>query len=179
MEAKPKRTCDEATLKRLAEMRAKANEVRKKKAELKRAEKEATKKDFEKRYEEKVLKTQTPKPVVQEETDKQIYDPPPPKPTDDGDDDFPLEMVAQRPKSTRAKPTPAPPPPPPQEPNYKQMYYQQKLSLLQSKQQEQQFYQQYARLPPYAHAVDIAKDQIKKRVDDEVLGSIYKGLFNC
>lgn len=173
MEAKPKRVCDEATLKRLAEMREKANAVRRKKAELKRAEKEASKKDFEKRYEEKVLKHQ--KPVI-EETDKQIYEPPPSKPAEDDDeDDYPIEMVAHRPKTSKAKPKPQPEQP--KEPNYKQMYYQHKLSQLQAQQQEQQFLQQYARLPPYQHAVDIAKHQIKQRVDDEVLGSIYRGLF--
>jgi len=176
METKPKRKCDEATLKRLAEMRQKANEVRRRKAELKRAEKEASKKEFEKNYEEKVLKVK--KPVV-EETDKQIYEQPPPKAEDDDDDDFPVEMVAKTTKPSRAKPTGVSPPSTKAEPNYKQMYYQHKLSLLQQQQQQQQFYQNYAQLPPYAHAVDIAKHQIKQRVDDEVLGSIYKGLFGC
>lgn len=177
MEAKPKRVCDEATLKRLSEMREKANAVRRKKAELKRADKEASKKDFEKQYEEKVLKVK-PKPVV-EETEKEPYEPAPsqPAPSEADDDDFPVETVAKTPKTSRPKAQSAPPPPP-KEPNYKQMYYQHKLSQLQAQQQEQQFLQQYSRLPPYHHAVDIAKHQIKQRIDDDVLGSIYKGLFH-
>jgi hypothetical protein len=173
MEDKRKRTPDEATLKRLAEMRLKANEVRKKKAELKRAEKEASKQDFDKRYEEKVLKAQ--KPVV-EQTEKEPYEPAP-KPTQDdqSEDDFPVEMVA---KTAKKKPK-ATPAPQPAEPNYKQMYYQHKLSLLQQKQQQEQYLQQYSQLPPYAHAIDIAKHQIKARVDQDVLGDIYKGMFQC
>lgn len=173
MEDKRKRTPDEATLKRLAEMRAKANEVRRKKAELKRAEKEASKADFDKRYEEKVLKAQKP---VAEQTEKEPYEPAPPKEEDQSEDDFPVEMVAKSSKRT-AKPKAAPAPPP--EPNYKQMYYQHKLSLLQQKQQQEQFLQQYSRLPPYAHAIDIAKHQIRQRVDDAVLDNVYKDMFQC
>jgi hypothetical protein len=69
------------------------------------------------------------------------------------------------------------------------MYYQHKLSMLQQKQEEEriasqearlqeQFKQQYSRLPPYAHTIDIAKQSIKERVDKTIYDQVYKQLFS-
>lgn len=182
METKPKRQCDEATLRRLAEMRLKANEVRKKKAELKRAEKDEKKKAFDAKYEEKVLKKQPEKPqeAVIEETEKEPYQRLAEAESVADSEDYQVELVPPRAKpAPRAKTAPMVLPPPVSEPNYKQEYYKMKLSSLQQHQHQQQQYQQYAQAPPYQHLTDIARQSIKQKVDRHVLEKAYKDLFSC
>lgn len=59
------------------------------------------------------------------------------------------------------------------------MYYQHKLQMLQHQQEQASFASQYARLPPYQHAVDIARSSIRESVDKEVLKKVYNQLFGC
>lgn len=88
------------------------------------------------------------------------------------EEEYPVELVpkgkTRRPKATPSIPT---------KPDYKQLYYKSKLEALQAKNQEEQFRNQCARLPPYAHTIDIAKHQIKERVDKAVYDNVYKSLF--
>lgn len=175
-----RRIVDEERLKRLAAARKKALMVRQQKAELKKAKKQEEQESFQKEYEEKVLKKQSPpKKVVEEkveETDKDIYEEQMPVKPASSEDDYPIEMVA---KAKPRKKAQAPALTQPQEPNYKQMYYQHKLAMLQAKQQQEQFNQHYAQLPPYHHTVDIAKNSIKERVDKVVYDEVWKQLFSC
>lgn len=206
MEAKPKLT--EERLQKLAMARKKALEVKKMKGDIARAKKQEKKEALEKEYEEVVVKKTIVKKTPQkgeappchrqveiplEETDKEVYEvsrnqgeveseeddispppPPPPKSKKVGDRESKANTIVQH-------PAPAP--------NYKQMYYQHKLSMLQQKQEEEriasqearlheQFKQQYARLPPYAHTIDIAKQSIKERVDKTIYDQVYKQLFS-
>lgn len=176
---RPKRQMTEEQLKRLADARKKALEVKKMKGELTKARKAEEKAKLKEEYETKVLKktqptppTPPPSPVSQpiEETDKDIYEKEQPQPTEE--EEYPVELVpkgkGKKPKALPVQPT---------EPDYKQLYYKSKLEMLQAKQQEEQFRDQYARLPAYAHTVDIAKHQIKERVDKAVYDSVYKSLF--
>jgi hypothetical protein len=185
MENTPKKIVDEERLKKLAAARKKALEVRQKKAELNRAKKQEQKEQFQQEYEEKVLKKKNPpKKEVEnkveekiEETDKDIYEDRMPVKEAVSDDDYPIEMVSKA-KSKKKAPSRAIAQQP-QEPNYKQIYYQHKLAMLQAKQQQDQFNEQYSRLPPYAHTLDIAKNSIKERVDKVVYDEVYKQLFSC
>lgn len=170
---KQKKVCDEATLKRLAEMRKKSMETRKMKAELKKNKKETEKETLKKEYESVVMKRQEPKKEVLEETDEEIY-----KVNDDVDnnDETDSEVEEVKPK---AKTSRKPKAETQDAPNYKQEYYRHKLSLLHQQQEQSSFLQSYERLPPKQHLADIAKNQIKKRVDDEVMQRVYKDLFQC
>ena len=89
------------------------------------------------------------------------------------EEEYPVELV---PKGKKRQPKASPIS---TEPDYKQLYYKSKLEALQSKNQEEQFRNQYARLPPYAHTIDIAKHQIKERVDKAVYDNVYKSLFGA
>lgn len=178
---RPKRQMTEEQLKRLANARKKALEVKKMKAELNKAKKDEEKAKFQEEYDTKVLKkTSTPPPApVQEpptpppveETDKDIYESQ--MTHSQEEEEYPVELV---PKGKKRQPRASPIP---YEPDYKQLYYKSKLEALQSKTQEEQFRNQYARLPPYAHTVDIAKHQIKERVDKAVYDNVYKSLFGA
>ena len=178
MADKPKRQLTEEHLKKLADARVKAMEALRKKKELTQARKQEAKEAFDKEYEQKVLKKkQAPKqasPPPVEETDKEIYQAPPSKEESDDDEDYPIQMVPKAPRKTKTSS-----PPPPQEPNFKQMYYKHKLDALQAQQNQQTFLQQYSQLPSYNHAVDIAKSQIKERVDKSVYENVYRQLFQC
>lgn len=178
-EEKPKkRPVDEATLKRLAEGRLKGLEIRRKRAELKKQEKAEQREKINKEYEEKVLKKQETKaePTKDEEYDKEIYNN---TNTDNGgntsdDEESEQEEVVKTPMKTPRKPKAVI-----QDttPNYKQEYYKHKLSLLQQQREQSQFMDNYTRLPPQHHLADIAKNQIKQRVDSEVMSRVYKELF--
>lgn len=169
---RPKQQLTEERLQKLAMARKKAIEVRKQKGELNRAKKQEAKDKFQEEYDAKVLKKAPAKPPPKEtpieETDKDIYETTSPPP--ESEDDYPIEIV----KKVKAKAPPAQP----KEPNYKQIYYQHKLAMLQSQQQEQQVRQNYAQLPPYQHTIDIAKHQIKERVDKTVYENVYRQLFS-
>jgi hypothetical protein len=74
---KPKQPLTEERLKKLAEARKKALEVKKMKGDIARAKKQEKKEALEKEYEEVVKKKSVKKEVKQiEETDKDIYSPP-------------------------------------------------------------------------------------------------------
>jgi hypothetical protein len=173
---KQKKVCDEATLKRLAEMRKKSMETRKMKAELKKTKNENAKGQLKKEYESIVLKKKEPVEQSVNETDEEIYKNA--NNVNDGNDDtesdaeseveIPVKKNTRKPKVVSQD-----------APNYKQEYYRQKLSLLQQQQEQSSFLQSYERLPPKQHLADIAKNQIKKRVDDEVMQRVYKDLFQC
>jgi hypothetical protein len=166
-------------LRRLAEARKKSLATRQMKSAIKKAKVDEDREALTKEYEEKVLKKKPPqkKEVVEEkveETDKDIYEERMPVKEAQSEDDYPIEIVPKA--KSKKKPSQ---PPKPQEPNYKQIYYQHKLAMLQQKQQQDQFNEQYARLPPYAHTVDIAKQSIKERVDKVVYDEVWKQLFSC
>lgn len=182
MSDKQKKPCDEATLKRMAEMRKRSLETRKMKAELKKVEKQDSKEALRKAYEERVLKKKIDADKKQEpieETDNEIYekavtvesdaesevdDVPPPKPT-------------RVPKGTKPKAVPVMETH--QEPNWKQEYYKMKAQKLQEQQQQAQFYQSYTNMPPAVHVADIARNQLKAKVDKELMQRVYNDLFNC
>jgi hypothetical protein len=180
---RPKRQLTEEQLKKLADARKKAIEVRKQKGELNRAKKQEAKDKFQEEYDAKVLKKSPAKPAPKEtpieETDKDIYEATSPPPTED---DYPIEIVkkskAQGSAPARRKEGGNGDDNPLKEPNYKQIYYQHKLAMLQAQQQEQQARQNYAQLPPYQHTIDIAKHQIKERVDKTVYENVYRQLFS-
>jgi AAA15 family ATPase/GTPase len=158
---KPKRS--EAQLRALAEGRKRSLETRAKKKQARQAEQEKRKKKLETDYETKVLKKKDtpPKKEVVEETDKEIHERP--KTIQDNESDDEYQVTNVRTKSAKPK----------AQPNYKQMYYQHKLALLQQQQEEIQ----YARAPPHTHMTDIAKSQIKNKVDSEVMKRVYAELF--
>lgn len=163
---KRKQPCDEATLRRLADMRIKANEVRKKKAELRRVEAEERKAEFDKKYKEKVLKDKT-EPRV-EETEKPIYpEPAAPPPTEDDETESEEEN----------EPLPPVLPPTPAEPNYKQMYYKAKLDAMQQQADQKQFVQNYQSMPYAYQAADIARQNLKNKANKQVLDQVYQSLF--
>ena len=186
-----KKPCDEATLKKMAEMRAKSLETRRMRAALKRTDKEEEKAALRKAYEERVLKKTQPQPQPQEttkdikveETDKEIY----PKArvadeTDGEDSSDAEELPPPPPKTTKKKVsksskvasdelsvTPSQ--------NYKQMYYAAKLQRLQQEQEQSNFMSSYAQMPSAVHAADIARQQLKSKVNREVYDRVYKDLF--
>lgn len=173
---KQKKPIDEAVLRRLAEGRLKGLEVRRKKAEIKKQEKAEQRDKINKEYEEKVLnKKPEPKQEIEESTDKEIYERSNNVESDsevESEDDTPvIKANVQKTRKPKVISQDAP--------NYKQEYYRQKLSLLQQQQEQSSFLQSYERLPPKQHLADIAKNQIKKRVDDEVMQRVYKDLFQC
>ena len=176
---KEKKQVSEETLRRLAECRKKGIETRKMKAELKKKEAEEAKAKLKAQYEEKVLKKKAPAPAPTpepvEETEKEIY----PTKSQQQDESEDEEYEAPPPPKTKKKSVSKQQLQQVGEPNYKQMYYQHKLSMLQHQQEQASFASQYARLPPYAHAVDIAKNSIRQNVDKAVLEKVYKELFNC
>lgn len=175
---------DEATKKRLEEMRQKGLETRRMKAQLKKAEKDEAKEALRKAYEDKVLKKQqkaekapieeTEKEIYERanhaeeehETDSDDYEEEPPKPT-------------PKPKASKSKTVKATPTPQPQDPNYKNEYYRVKLDRLRQQEEQAQFMNSYARLPPAAHAADIARQQLTNKINKEVFDRVYTDLFQC
>jgi len=196
---KPKRKpVDEKTLRVLAEGRLKGLEIRRKKAELKKLEKAEQREQINKAYEEKVLKKKNsskPTEDVVEETDKEIYEQPaPPKDASESDDEREEPVKATKAKQTQRKPK--------QivgayddAPNYKNEYYRLKLERIKMQEreaptaltqgeatltaQQSQFQHQYASLPPQHHAIDIARNQLHNKVNQEVYNRVFKDLFNC
>lgn len=165
-----KKPVDEAVLRRLAEGRLKGLETRRKRAEIKKQEKAEAMNKLNKEYQEKVLKKKEPteksmQPI--EETDKEIY---PIKSvdtdTDDGDDEYEEPKPQSRKKIVQQ-----------QKQNYKQDYYKYKLDMLMQQQEQSNFMNQYSRLPPQQHLAEVAKHEIKQRVDKEVLQRVYRDLF--
>lgn len=183
---KQKKPIDEAVLRRLAEGRLKGLETRRKRAEIKKQEKADAMQQLNKNYEEKVLKSKSKPKEVIEETDKEIYTNTRTHETiesDSNESEEESEIEAPIKRNTRpsngAVASRKPKAISQDAPNYKQEYYRQKLSLLQQQQEQSSFLQSYERLPPKQHLADIAKNQIKKRVDDEVMQRVYKDLFQC
>jgi hypothetical protein len=175
-ETKQKRQLSEEKLRILAANRLKGLETRKKRQEIKLAEKAEAKQKLEQEYETKVLKKKAPPPPKQvpiEETDEPVYEQPPEQTQDSEPENEPLPPQRQK-AAPRAKPQPL-------EPNYKQEYYKYKLQSMSAKQQQEQQIQQqmqsYMQLPPYFHAVDVAKQQLKSKADDAVLKLAYSSIF--
>ena len=178
---KQKKPIDEAVLRRLAEGRLKGLETRRKKSEIKKQEKAEAMSKLNKEYEEKVLKKKEPVEQSLNETDEEIYKDANNVNNDNDEYDseneseiesevtVPVKKNTRKPKAAVSHDAP----------NYKQEYYRQKLSLLQQQQEQSNFLQSYERLPPKQHLADIAKNQIKQRVDKEVLSRVYKDLFQC
>jgi len=162
-----------AQLERLAEMRKKAQETKKMKAELRKTEKEEEKENLRKKYEEKVLKKkETPPPEQVEETDINVYEPINPEPQSESEDETPTPKPSRK---SRSKPIDITPQPPTE--NYKQLYYKKKLERLEQDQQQQQFLQNYSQLPPQHHAIDIAQNTLRSKANKAVYESVYKSLF--
>ena len=179
---KPKKQCDEATLKRLAAMRLKANEVRKKKAELRRAQQEEEKRQFEKEYETKVLKKPEPKskaPIKEAEIEHDIYpEQPAPQEEAESDDEYADAPVpSKRPSKQKAPARPKAQPVLTPEPNYKQEYYKMKLYNIQQQQHHMSLASQYSQQPPQVHAQDIARQSIQKTMDKAIYDKVYRELF--
>lgn len=154
-----KKPLSEDRLRMLANARKKALEVKKMKGELTKAKKAEEQENLKKEYEEKVLKKKkvvSQEPEEESETEKDIYAEMMPSP---------LQSSVRKKSHTSS-------------PDYKQLYYQQKLQLLQENQKQNEFKQQYSRLSPYEHTVDIAKNSIKNRVDKAVYDQVYKQLFS-
>ena len=170
-----KKPVDEAVLRRLAEGRLKGLETRRKRAEIKKQEKAEAMNKLNKEYQEKVLskKETQKKEIVEESTDKEIYENSNTEPQSESEPDEVYEAPIKKPtkKSLKVDTMNT-------KPNYKQQYYQYKLERLQREQEEQSFKHQYARLPPYAHMQDIAKNQIHDKVNKEILTRVYNELFN-
>lgn len=165
-----KKPLSEDRLRMLANARKKALEVKKMKGEITKAKKAEEQESLKKEYEEKVLKKKEPAPkkVVPEEeseTEKDIYAEMNVPPTKN-------QAVLPR-KTMRGSVDNSP-----HVPDYKQLYYQQKLQLLQENQKQNEFKQQYSRLSPYEHTVDIAKNSIKNRVDKAVYDQVWNQLFS-
>ena len=180
---KPKRQLTEEGIKRRKEGLQKANEVRKMKAEIKKTEKEAQKEALRKAYEEKVLKKkqeQTP-PVSQavEETDKEIYNNAKHIDTESESESESMRPPP-KPRAKSAKPAKlSEPEQMPQMPNYKQEYYRLKMERLRQQEEQNNFMQNYQRLPPSAHVADIARQQLKTKVDKEIYDRVYRDLFGA
>lgn len=180
-ETKQKRQVSEEKLRILAENRLKGLETRKKRQQIKLAEKAEAKQKLEQEYEAKVLKkkAQPPKQIPIEETDEPVYPQPQASPEEESEPDVPSEndelppAIKQR-AVPRAKPQPS-------APNYKQEYYKYKLQQLSAKQmheqQMQQQMQSYMQLPPYFHAADVARQQLKSKADDAVLKLAFNSIF--
>ena len=180
-----KKPADEATRKRLEEARLKGLETRRMRAALKKTEKEESKEALRKAYEEKVLKKQSqpqqPQPQKAqptiEETDREIYE----KAVVNSDSDAESDTEAPSPKSAKAKASKPPKAsktePVVDAPNYKQMYYAAKLQRLQQEEQQTQFVNSYSSMPSAVHAADIARQQLKSKVNKEVYDRVYRDLF--
>lgn len=179
---------DEATRKRLEEARLKGLETRRMRGALKKVEKEESKEALRKAYEEKVLKKQsqpqqeTTKDIKVEETDKEIYPKARVADETDGEDSDAEELPPPPPKTSKKKVSKSPKVTsdegivtPSQ--NYKQMYYAAKLQRLQQEQEQSNFMSSYASMPSAVHAADIARQQLKSKVNREVYDRVYKDLF--
>lgn len=188
-EEKPKkRQVDEATLRRLAEGRLKGLEIRRKKAELKKQEKAEEREKINKAYEERVLKKKpTPSEEVSEETDKEIYEQPvAPNNQSESDDEREEPVKARATKQTQRKPKQDVGSYNDTAPNYKNEYYRMKLERLRMQErdatlttQQSQFQHHYANLPSQHHVIDIARNQLQNKVNQEVYNRVFKDLFNC
>jgi hypothetical protein len=181
---KPKKPLSEAQLRRIAQMQIKAAEKNRKKGELSRALKAEKEQQFEKLYEEKVIKKkslQTPK--------KQIDTPPPNTPTEEeneGSQNEPPKKLAPvgfakgcleaRDGASSSHRDLVPP-----VPDYKNEYYRLKMEgLLEQKlQQEQQtqFKQNYLQLPFRNQMIDVARNNIRKTVDKKMMQNVYQSLY--
>jgi hypothetical protein len=173
---------DEETKKRLAEMRLKGLETRKMKAELKKVEKEQQKAELKNAYEEKVLKSkkQEPEPVKIEETTKEIY--PSATHADETEaEESDEEPVPMKPVKAKKQGQARPPTQPPMTnvTNYKQEYYKLKMMKLQEHDEHNRFMQSYSQMPPSVHVADIARQQLKSKVDKELMQRVYNDLFQC
>jgi hypothetical protein len=168
---KQKPKCDEATLRRLADMRKKAAEVRKQKAELRQAEKDEKKQEFQKVYETKVMKNKKSLPAIPE-TEMELHQPPnmpppsPPLQAGADDDDDPAGQAANKPKRSLGGHASA-----------KDRYYEYKLNRLQQEEEQKTFQQNYTRMPAQHHMHDIARNQIRANVDKHVFDRVYRELF--
>lgn len=179
-EDKRRKPASEKVLKALEEGRLKGLETRRMKSELKKKSKEEERQALKKAYEEKVLKKKPVEPI--EETDKEIY----PskqnnKPTTDTDDDGDSEYedepaIVTKPKA-KAKGKTKTNADVMETPNYKQEYYRAKLEKIRQQDQQQQFIHNYSQAPPHIHAQDIARTQLKNKIDSEVMARVYKDLF--
>lgn len=167
---KPKKKVDEATLRRLAEGRLKGLEVRRKRAELKKQEKAEQREKLDKEYETKILKKKEPSNEPIEETDKEIYENPNAAPESESEEEAPVKKTTRKPQKDIQRESPL---------NYKNEYYRLKLEKLRNAHEENQFVHQYARLPTYNHAVDIAKSQITNKVNSEIYNRVFKDLFGA
>ena len=163
-------------LARLAEMRIKAAEARRKRGQISKVKKEEKKAAFEKEYEAVVLKKQpnavkkTEQPIAEEATDKEVYE----NQTTaeiESEDEEPQYVPKVKAKSSQRAPSY-------KEPNYKQDYYRHKLSMLQQQHEQATFANQYSQLPPQQHVVDIARNQLKTKVDKEIMNRVWNELFS-
>lgn len=176
--------CDEATLRRLANARLKGLETRRMKAELKKAEKEAEAQKLKQAYNEKVLKkTPIKKAAVveeeAEETDKEIYQNQPTAADSESDADEAPVPKAAKPKAV-AKKTPTTKVAADGTPmNYKQEYYRLKMMKIQQQDEQANYMQSYAHMPPQQHMVDIARNQLQSKVNKELMSRVYSDLFGC
>lgn len=149
---KEKRQPSEKQLRALAEGRKKSMDTRLKQKELKLAGKAEAKEKLNRDYEEKVLKKKQP-----------------PRP-----DDKVTETQSESESETESQNAPLKQ----ETPNYKQLYYKHKLTLLEQQQQEQQFIKQYQRAPSHVHAADIAKATLKQRGNDAILKQVMRDIFH-
>ncbi len=185
-ESNKKKASEEVRI-RLEKARLKGLETRRMKAELKKQSKQEEKEALRQAYEDKVLKkkpTTKPKEVVAdkneeiEETDRELY--PRKHNTDDECEsetesiDEPIVTVKQK---TKKQPKQPKQPKANTEPNYKNEYYRMKMMKMQQQDEQQQFQQSYARASPQTHMVDIAKSQLKSKIDNEVYTRVFKDLF--
>lgn len=170
-EQKPKKVCDEATLKRLAEMRKKSLQTRKMKSELKKTKKESEKEQLKKEYENVVMKKKVEPQEIVEETDKEIYE----RNNQSVQSDSEEEEVVVVKKNTR-KPAKVVKQ---ETPNYKNEYYRLKLERLSKERDEEQFVHNYSRLSAQHKVADIARSQITDNVNKEIYNRVFKDLFGC
>lgn len=179
-EDKRRKPASEKVLKALEEGRLKGLETRRMKSELKKKSKEEERQALKKAYEEKVLKKKPVEPI--EETDKEIYpskqnNKPTTETDDDGDSEYedePVVVPKTKPKAKAKTKTNAEVM---ETPNYKQEYYRAKLEKIRQQDQQQQFIHNYSQAPPHIHAHDIARTQLKNKIDSEVMARVYKDLF--
>ena len=182
-EDKRRKPASEKVLKALEEGRLKGLETRRMKSELKKKSKEEERQALKKAYEEKVLKKKPvePKETIEdiETTDKEIYPVKHKAKSDDESDSDDENVVVPKPKR-KAKgktKTNADVMEQPNQPNYKQEYYRAKLEKIRQQDQQQQFIHNYSQAPPQIHAHDIARTQLKNKIDSEVMARVYKDLF--
>lgn len=149
-----KRQLSETQLRALAEGRKKSFETRGMKKEVNQAKKVEKKEKLKQEYEELVLKKK-----------KQ---PEPEKPAEDAETQSDSESETESQNVPLKEETP----------NYKQLYYKHKLTLLEQQQQEQQFIKQYQRAPSHVHAADIAKATLKQRGNEAILKQVMRDIFH-